>query len=205
MIKIGITGGIGSGKSIIASIMELYSIPVYMADAESKILTATSPLIREQLTALFGSNLYNENGLDKQLLASYIFNNQSYLDQVNAIIHPAVNRHFQAWAQRQEGKFCAIESAILFESGFDKIVDIRLMVYAPKNLRIERASARDATPREEIIRRVNNQLPDELKKERSDYVINNDDQEALLPQVGKLLDQLRSSQSNLYSKIDSNF
>ena len=94
MIKIGITGGIGSGKSVVASLLNLYGIPVYVADTESKLLTATSPVIKEKLTALFGKELYTDGGLDKRLLASYIFGNPEYLKQVNAIIHPEVDRHF---------------------------------------------------------------------------------------------------------------
>ncbi len=190
MIKIGITGGIGSGKSVIASLLNLYGIPVYVADTESKILTETSPAIKEKLTALFGDDLYTDKGLNKKLLASHIFTNPEYLQQVNAIIHPEVNNHFSAWTKAQASPICAIESAILFESGFNKVVDKSLMVYAPREIRIERAVLRDNTAREEIIRRIENQLPDETKRDRSDYVIYNDDKQALLPQVEKFLASL---------------
>lgn len=187
MIKIGITGGIGSGKSVVASLLNLYGVPVYVADTESKLLTDTSPVIKEKLTALLGEDLYTEKGLNKKLLASHIFSNPEYLRQVNAIIHPEVNRYFSAWTKSQASDICAIESAILFESGFNEVVDKSLMVYAPMQLRIERAVARDNVPREEIVRRINNQLPDEVKRDRSDYVIYNDDKQALLPQVEKFL------------------
>lgn len=196
MIKIGITGGIGSGKSIVASLLNLHGIPVYLADTESKILTATSPVIREKLIALLGKELYTEEGLlNKKLLASYIFSNPEYLKEVNAIIHPEVKRHFTEWAERQLSEFCAIESAILFESGFNQTVDKSLMVYAPLELRIGRAMQRDNVSREEIINRINNQLPDETKKEWSDYVIHNDDIQALLPQVGRFLASLCNNTS----------
>lgn len=144
MIKIGITGGIGSGKSVVASLLALSGIPVYIADEESKWLTNNSPVIREKLTALFGPEIYTNEGLNKKLLASHIFNNPEQLQQVNQIIHPEVNRHFSAWVERQTSPLCAIESAILFESGFYKVVDISLMVYAPRELRIERALGRDS-------------------------------------------------------------
>ncbi|WP_455641134.1 dephospho-CoA kinase [Parabacteroides sp.] len=193
MIKIGITGGIGSGKSVVASLLQLYGIPVYVADTESKILTDNSPVIREKLTALFGKDIYTEKGLNKKLLASYIFSDPECLQKVNAIIHPEVNRHFSEWTKRQKSDICAIESAILFESGFDKVVDKSLMVYAPAELRIERAILRDTVSREEIIRRIDNQMPDEIKKDRSDYVIYNDDIQALLPQIEKLLASLQNS------------
>ena len=134
MIKIGITGGIGSGKSVVASLLALSGVPVYIADEESKWLTNNSPVIREKLTALFGPEIYTNEGLNKKLLASHIFNNPEQLQQVNQIIHPEVNRHFSAWVERQTSPLCAIESAILFESGFYKVVDISLMVYAPREL-----------------------------------------------------------------------
>lgn len=193
MIKIGITGGIGSGKTVVASLLSLYGIPVYVADTESKILTETSPVIKEKLTALFGDNLYTEKGLNKKLLASYIFNNTEYLQQVNDIIHPEVRRHFNEWAKAQTGHVCTIESAILFESGFHKAVDKSLMVYAPLEIRIQRAVSRDHALKEEIMRRINNQLPDETKRDRSDYVIYNDDTQALLPQVEIFLASLLKS------------
>lgn len=193
MIKIGITGGIGSGKSVVASLLNLHGIPVYVADTESKLLTDTSPVIKEKLTALLGDDLYTEKGLNRKLLASHIFGNPEYLRQVNAIIHPEVDRHFTAWAQSQKNTICAIESAILFESGFNKLVDKSLMVYAPLPLRIERAVARDNVCREEIIRRIDSQLPDETKRDRSDYVIFNDDKQALLPQVERFLISIQNS------------
>ena len=192
MIKIGITGGIGSGKSVVASLLALSGIPVYIADEESKWLTNNSPVIREKLTALFGLEIYTNEGLNKKLLASPIFNNPEQLQQVNQIIHPEVNHHFSAWVERQTSPLCAIESAILFESGFYKVVDISLMVYAPRELRIERALGRDSASREEIERRINSQMSDEEKKDRSDYVIYNDNRQALIPQVGKLLCWLQS-------------
>lgn len=191
MIKIGITGGIGSGKSVVASLLDLSGIPVYIADTESKRLTETSPVIREQLTALLGNDLYTEKGLNKKRLASSIFNSPDTLRQVNAIIHPEVNRDFSAWADQQRSPFCAIESAILFESGFDRFVDLSLMVYAPLELRIRRALCRDAVSRSEVIARIESQLPDEIKKERSDYTVYNDDRQALIPQIGAFITYLR--------------
>lgn len=189
MIKIGITGGIGSGKSVVASLLELKGVPVYIADIESKKLTETSPVIRKQLTELFGSDIYTPAGLNKKRLASHIFNNPECLKQVNDIIHPEVNRDFQKWASQldKETPLCAIESAILFESGFDRIVNVRLLVYAPLELRIERALIRDSVSRKEIERRISNQISDEIKKERSDYVIYNDGKQALLPQISRFV------------------
>ena len=174
MIKIGITGGIGSGKSMVAALLEVWGIPVYIADTESKHLTATSPVIREKLITLFGKELYTADGLDKRRLASHIFGNPERLGQVNAIIHPEVNRHFFAWVERLNTPVCAIESAILFESGFNRIVDTTLMVYAPM----------------------------EMKKEKSDYVIFNDGEQALLPQITAFLAglKIKNIDSQFYNK-----
>ncbi|MBE6300903.1 MAG: dephospho-CoA kinase [Parabacteroides distasonis] len=190
MNKIGITGGIGSGKSVVATILKLFGIPVYIADIESKRLTDTSPFIRANLIQLFGENLYTEKGLDRKLLASHIFSHPDKLKQVNAIIHPVINKHYLDWVAKQSTPYCAIESAILFESGFNQIVDTTLLIYAPLEMRIQRATLRDKQPREEIIRRINNQLSDEIKKERSDYVIFNDGKRALLPQITNFLSRL---------------
>jgi dephospho-CoA kinase len=187
MIKLGLTGGIGSGKSVVASLFEIAGVPIYIADTESKRLTNTSPAIRTKLTGLFGEDLYVNGELNKKRLASLIFNDKDNLNRVNAIIHPEVNRDFLQWASRQQVPVCAIETAILFESGFDKHVDLSVMVYAPLEVRIERAVLRDKASYEEIIRRIRNQLPDEIKKERADFIIYNDGKQALIPQVAKLL------------------
>ena len=202
MIKIGITGGIGSGKSVVAALLELSGIPVYIADTESKLLTATSPVIREKLVALFGEELYTADSLNKRQLASHIFGNPERLGQVNAIIHPEVNRHFLAWVERLNTPVCAIESAILFESGFNRIVDTTLMVYAPMEIRIGRILERDSVSREEIIRRIESQLQDEKKKEKSDYVIFNDGEQALLPQITAFLAglKIKNIDSQFYNK-----
>ena len=155
MIKIGITGGIGSGKSVVSRLLSLFGVPVYIADEESKRLTDTSPVIRRGLIQLFGNEIYqSEGGLNRQLLASHIFGCKENLLRVNQLIHPEVNKDFLGWAGRQAGSACGIESAILFESGFDRIVDIRLMVYAPLSVRIQRAAERDGVCAEAIERRV---------------------------------------------------
>lgn len=187
MIRIGITGGIGSGKSVVASLLSVYNIPVYIADDESKKLTDTSEVIKGKLVSLFGNDIYNNNGLDRKLLAKHIFGNKEMLAKVNNIIHPEVNKHFNCWAESQKTKACAIESAILFESGFDKTVDVKLMVYAPKDIRIQRAIMRDGASREEIERRINSQMADEEKSKLADFTIINDGISALIPQMENFL------------------
>lgn len=199
MIKIGITGGIGSGKSVVATLLRLYGVPVYIADEESKRLTNSSPVIRRALVDLVGEAVYDADGkLDKPRLANFIFGQPEHLARVNAIIHPEVNRDFLDWSERQEKAFCAIESAILFESGFDRIVDVKLMVLAPLEIRLERAIARDHASREALERRIKSQMADEEKALRSDYVIHNDDRQALIPQVENFIGWLKNRENALF-------
>ena len=190
MIKIGITGGIGSGKSVVASLFQLLGVPVYIADEESKRLTNQSMTIRRQLIAHYGEAIYTAEGLNKPLLAAKIFQDPAQRRIVNGIIHPEVKHHFEAWAAQQETPLCAIESAILFESGFDQVVDTHLMVYAPKALRIERATTRDAASLEAIQQRIESQMADEEKRELADHLIYNDNQQPLIPQVTALIARL---------------
>lgn len=199
MIKIGITGGIGSGKSVVATLLRLYGIPVYIADEESKRLTNSSPVIRRALVDLVGEAVYDADGkLDKLRLANFIFGQPEHLARVNAIIHPEVNRDFLDWSERQEKAFCAIESAILFESGFDRIVDVKLMVLAPLEIRLERAIARDHASREALERRIKSQMADEEKASRSDFVIHNDGRQALIPQVENFIGWLKNRENALF-------
>lgn len=199
MVKIGITGGIGSGKSVVATLLRLYGIPVYIADEESKRLTNSSPVIRRALVDLVGEAVYDADGkLDKPRLANFIFGQPEHLARVNAIIHPEVNRDFLDWSERQEKAFCAIESAILFESGFDRIVDVKLMVLAPLEIRLERAIARDHASREALERRIKSQMADGEKASRSDFVIHNDGRQALIPQVENFIGWLKNRENALF-------
>ena len=187
MIKIGITGGIGSGKSIVSSLLELEGIPVYRADDESKRLTDTSAVIRQKLEALIDEAIYLDDRLDRRRLAALIFSDEVLLDKVNRIIHPVVREDFQAWTAKQVFTCCALESAILFESGFDKEVDVVLMVYAPVALRLSRVMMRDGISEAAVMKRMNRQLHDDIKRQRADFVIVNDDLHPVMPQVERFL------------------
>lgn len=183
MIKIGITGGIGSGKSVVTELLSLYGVPCFITDTESKRIVDSSDMIREQLTSLFGSNIYTPVGLDRKLLASHIFQNTILLDQVNKIIHPVVSDAFLQWADTQKCEFTVIESAILFESGFDHLVDITLTINAPLTLRIERASNRDKCDTDVIKQRVKHQTTDDEKEILANYVILNNNKTSLIKQI----------------------
>lgn len=191
MIKLGITGGIGAGKSVVISFLKAIGIPVYIADDESKKLTSTSPRIKAQLIEQFGEDLFAGGILNKALLASLIFENKNNLRMVDSIIHPEVMSDFEAWSVKHaDKKLIAMEAAILFESGFDKTMDFIVTVTAPQEERIERILKRNKTTREEILSRMSNQLPDEEKCRRSDFVIYNDNDRAIIPQIEEMLKQI---------------
>lgn len=191
MKTVGLTGGIGSGKSTVSRLLEIMEIPVYAADAESKKLVGASPHIREQLTAKFGLQLYRDGKLDRAMLASLIFGNEENLQFANSVIHPAVFEDFRHWtAQQNNVSFVAIESAILFDSGFNKTVDITVNVSAPLEVRIRRVEQRDRTCRETVLARINSQIAEEERNRLSDYIIFNDNVHALLPQVENLVNAL---------------
>lgn len=191
MLKLGITGGIGSGKSTISKVLSLIGVPVYIADEESKKLTATSPIIRQKLIDAFGENLYEGTKLNKALLASYIFNDTEKLKTANKIIHPEVEKHFQEWLViHKDYPIVGHEAAILFESGLSSLMDKVLMVYAPKEIRIQRVLKRDNTTRQQILDRMDKQMSDEEKAKLSDYVITNDGETSIITQVLYLVDKM---------------
>lgn len=190
MIRLGITGGIGSGKSYVAHLLEEKGFPLYDTDREAKRLTLTHPRIREALSTLLGTEVYQADGtLNKPLLASYLFSSPEHAEQINGIIHPCVYEDFQAWAHRQEeagAQVVMMESAILFESGFQKAVDYVVMVYAPLELRIKRAMQRDAASKAQIRARISAQMDDEEKKRKADYVLYNEEKTPLETQIAAL-------------------
>ena len=197
MLTIGITGGIGCGKSYVSAKMRLRGIPVYDSDTRAKLITATNPVIKMELTRLVGPTLYCPCGcgvLQKEVLAKFIFGNPDNLAKVNAIIHPRVKEDFRQWADEQKGKdFCILESAILFESGFDGEVDFKVCVDAPLELRIRRCMERDKTTREAVVERINNQMDQAEKCSKADFVIVNDGVQALEPQIDALLEKCKKT------------
>lgn len=192
MICIAITGGIGSGKSYVSALLEKEGIPVYNADNESKRLTAENAEIRCGLVSLLGEEVYAEGVLNKPVLASYLFANAENAARVNAIIHPCVKKDFKQWVEMHaERELVALESAILYESGFDDVVDSVLMVYAPKELRLKRAMLRDAASREQIEARMHAQMDDEEKRRKADFVVYNDGTLPLEEQLTSVINQIK--------------
>lgn len=192
MIILGITGGIGSGKSTISELLLILGIPVYIADLESKKLTNNSSVIRKELIKLYGKDIYNDDGLlNKIKLASIIFNDKKQLQKVNAIIHPEVKKNLCEWiVNNKENNVVAYESAIMFESGFHKLTNKILTVYSPLEIRINRIIKRDNSSREKALERIKSQMDDEERIKLSDFVIVNDDTKSLIDQVLETLARL---------------
>ena len=173
MYKIGVTGGIGSGKSTVCELLRDRGVAVYDSDSRAKQLMAESEALREQLIAAFGAECYNAEGLNRAFLASKVFGNEEALQQLNSIVHPAVRADFQTWAELQSSPYVVLESAILFEAGFESEVDATLAVMAPMPMRLERTMARDGVDKESVMRRMEHQLSDdELHRRASRTIVN---------------------------------
>jgi len=173
MIKVAICGGIGSGKSTVCQMFAERGVALYDSDSRAKVLMNESEELRRALVAEFGEKCYADGALNRPYLASRVFGSEEQLARLNSIVHPAVKADFLRWAEEQEGDFCILESAILFESGFDAVVDKTVAVLAPLPLRIERAMARDGASREQIESRVKAQMSDDELVARADFAIVN--------------------------------
>lgn len=186
MYKIGITGGIGSGKSMVCALFREQGVAVYDSDAEAKRLMAESADLRRRLIEAFGEECYNAEGLDRKYLASKVFGDNEALQRLNAIVHPAVREDFRAWAERQRGSYVVLESAILFEAGFENEVDATLAVMAPLEERVRRTMARDGVEREQVMERIKHQMSDDELHARANRTLVNLRREYLESDVEQL-------------------
>lgn len=191
---IGLTGGIGAGKSVIGRILESFGFPVYYSDFEAKKLMNTDPIIREELSKLLDEEIYKSGQLDRERLAKIIFSSAGLRDEVNHLIHPRVREHFNLFCEENSMKKLIFnEAAILFETGAYENFDKNILVIAPDELRIKRVMKRDNISEQEVKNRINAQWSDARKKKLADHIIVNDGKTALLDQVEKIVDQLISS------------
>ena len=194
MLKVGITGGIGSGKTTVCKLLERFGIPVYYADDRAKWLMHYNKNVREQLIAAFGKEVYQEKGeLDRIYLANLVFNNQAKLEQLNGIVHPAVQEDGIAWQAEQAAAgapYTVKEAALLFETGSYKDLDKIVVVTAPEEVRIQRVLQREDTTVEQIKARIQKQMPQEEKVKRADFVLENGAWETLNIQVSELHEKL---------------
>lgn len=186
MMKVGITGGIGSGKSTVCRLFAQKGIAVYDSDAAAKRLMQEDGALRRQLAGRFGEGTFRDGVLDRAYLAGIVFADPQALADLNALVHPVVMRDFDAWAARQEGSYVILESAILFEDGLEGCVDKTVAVLAPRELRIERTCRRDGCGADQVVRRIAAQLDDDALSARADYVVVNIFEEDLEPAVVKL-------------------
>ncbi|MCK5822510.1 MAG: dephospho-CoA kinase [Bacteroidales bacterium] len=188
MLKVGITGGIGSGKTIVCEIFKHLNIPVYNADIEAKKILIENNSVRKKLIKNFGDNIYlNSSEINKKFLANIIFNDKKDLVKINSIVHPVVWENFLSFIQNKLCyKYVILEAAILIESGFYKNMDYVINVSAPEDVRIQRTVKRDNVQKNTIMQRVNNQISEDERIKFSDFVIINDDKQLVLPQVLKL-------------------
>jgi len=186
---IGITGGIGSGKSVAANILNSMGYPVYNSDDRAKILINKDSRLILKIKESFG-NVYNMEGLDRQKMANIVFNNPEKLALLNSIVHPAVGHDFDLWVDKQSSSLVFKEAAILFETGIYKTLDKVILVTCPLPIKIKRVMERDSVSQEDVENRMKNQWSDEQKIKLSDYVIDNSGNKLLIPQVQKILNHL---------------
>jgi dephospho-CoA kinase len=182
-IIIGLTGGIGSGKSTVAKIFAQLGIPVLDADATAKAIMNEDRSVKTKLIELFGEDAYKENQLNRPYIAQIVFEDAFKLQQLNAIIHPITIQYAKDWASKQLAPYVIKEAALFFESGSSEGVEKIIGVTAPKHIRIQRVMQRDQITREDVIKRMEHQLEDSLKMKLCDWVIQNDDMHLLIPQI----------------------
>ena len=190
MVRVGLTGGIGSGKSTVAQIFEVLGIPVYYADISAKKLMNEDAELRLAITAIFGEQAYVNNTLDRKYISSIVFSDPAKLQQLNALVHPATKKDGEAWMQQQTSPYAIHEAALIFEAKVSDRLDLVIGVSSPMELRIKRAMGRDKINRDEVLKRMDQQLEEEIKMSKCDFILINDEQQLLIPQILELHQKL---------------
>lgn len=190
MLKIGLTGGIGSGKSTAAQIFELLDIPVYYADLEAKRLMNEDAALISGIKKIFGEQAYSNYSLDRKYISAIVFSDPAKLELLNAIVHPATKGDAERWMLSQTSPYAIHEAALIFEAKVNDRLDYVIGVSSPEELRIQRAMNRDKVDREEVIKRMERQLNEETKMSKCDFILINDEQQLLIPQVLELHQKL---------------
>ena len=183
MLKVGITGGIGSGKTTIAEVFMQLDIPIYPSDVRAKELMSEDFELRQAIVGLFGNEAYVSENLNRAFIASKVFSDQTLLQKLNELVHPVVKKDFDSWCLEQNAPYVLKEAAILIETGGYKVMDKMILVTAPSELKIQRVQKRDTLTRDEILARMNRQWSDERKKEFADFIIHNENNSMVLEQV----------------------
>ena len=190
MFKVGVTGGIGAGKSLICSILERMGYPVFYSDIEAKKIIISNPQVRIDLIELFGIQIFKDHQLNRKLLANLLFSDSTLIEKMNAIVHPKVREEFENWALSQDSQLVFNEAAILFETGSYKNFDATILVTAPLEIRLNRVMNRDNSIRADVQKRIDNQWSDDQKVILSTYRIQNDDIQSVLDQLDEVLYEL---------------
>ena len=183
MLRIGLTGGLGSGKTTVSAIFEVLGIPVYYADNASKRLMNEDEKVKEAIQKNFGKEIYSQEKLNTKYLAQIVFNDEKKLELLNSIVHPATLKDAEEWMEHQASPYIIKEAALIFESGSDKILDHVIGVKAPLQLRLQRAMKRDSISEEQAMARINKQMNEEEKLNLCDFIIINDEQQFVISQV----------------------
>lgn len=186
MLKIGLTGGIGSGKTTVAQIFEVLGIPVYHADEAARKLMNENPELKKGIISRFGAGAYRDGQLDRRYLAELVFSDPEKLSRLNEIVHPVTLHEADLWMRKQYSPYVLKEAAIIFEANLGSLYDYVIGVTAPESLRIERVIKRDRSTREKVLLRIRQQMNEEEKMRLCDFVIVNDEQQGILPQVLKI-------------------
>ena len=189
-MKLGITGGIGSGKTSVCRVFNILGIPVFSADPEAQRIMNSDKGVIDGINRIAGKNLYPDGALDRRELASLIFNDPESLRKVNSLVHPVVFDNFIRWSEDQKTPYVIMEAAILFESGASNLVDRVATVYAPVEERIARVARRNQLTREQVLERIRNQMDDETRMQMSDYKINNSENEMIIPVILQIHEDL---------------
>lgn len=197
VLKIGLTGGIGSGKSTVAKIFELLNVPVYYADEASKRLYHTDKNLMAAIKKHFGEDVYASDQLNRSRLAELVFSNPEKLELLNSLVHPPTIRDAQDWMQKQTAPYIIKEAALLFESGSAAGLDYVIGIKAPLHIRIKRVMDRDGVSREQVLHRMNRQMDEEIKMRLCDFTIDNDEQHLVIPQVLKLHEKLQAMSNQM--------
>lgn len=201
MLKIGLTGGIGSGKTTVAKVFEVLGIPVYYADEAAKQLMNEDEVLQQKIISVFGAAAYTNGKLNRQYLSSLVFNNKENLELLNSLVHPATIADAAVWFSKQKSPYVLKEAALLFESGTAAGLDFVIGVTAPETIRMKRVMDRDGVTATEVKKRMQNQMEETIKMRLCDFVIHNNEQEMLTPQVLKLHEQLLNRAQSIAASL----
>jgi dephospho-CoA kinase len=196
-LKLGVTGGIGSGKTSVCKVFTVLGIPVFSADRIAREIMDSDHYIIRKINSIVGKDLYSNGFLDRMSLASLIFNNNTLLEKVNSLVHPVVFEHFTGWVNYQNAPYVIMEAAILFESGASKLVDKVATIVAPEEERLSRVTQRSKLSRQQVLERMKNQMDDEARIKLSDYVIYNSESDMIIPTILEIHEDILESLKNV--------